>query len=523
MSRNKFIDDFCDSFEKGVEFYIEPEEKIYNRYFDKTLPLKNYSKNTPLIVDLNDESGKVIGRKFMKKNSSPAYYEYFIWDDLLFFSQINKNITFIFPPEEKTKYLDKAIGFRFYDNNPREISNKTNYFTLVLKYEKKYDILEKNSEILDNKNNSFIIEELNCLSIMNKIISSKYYDEIIYDYPSTIIELLGFYYSAMFEKQNRIKFIEPFFPIINNKLTMKEAITIDDTSSQNTIFIEPIFFNQHVSILYFTYKNKIRLNCLVDSSLYHSRIILDDRAVFPREMRNNISIFPQFRIQNGPTSSIWFISQILFVLNYKNDIFNEYFDFRCINLVFIIDNINNLYKIDDMPLIYGTKEEFNSKSINISNDKRCFISHKIIFAPFLDICGFLNSLGVDITIFGFFIDEIKDKYEKIRDFICTLKYNKEYYELLGNSSDITDIKIDNYKFEFTRLKENFNAFIKDYIKLDYNKENMLELVGKIKNISNQLENALNIYRKDISWQIYEKERIRSFYRNKDSMFSPLIN
>ena len=62
---------------------------------------------------------------------------------------------------------------------------------------------------------------------------------MLYDFPSTSVELLGFYYSIMFEKQTKIKFIEPFFPIINNKSTMKEAIK----EESDDIYVEPLFFN----------------------------------------------------------------------------------------------------------------------------------------------------------------------------------------------------------------------------------------------------------------------------------------
>ena len=318
-----------DIFEKNVntQYYEEPDEKIYEKYFQRTFPLKKIIEYKNYIIDLKDEKGKEIGRKYLKNDQTLGYEEYFIFKDLQFFSQINKNITIIFPPNGE-KNLDKVIGFRFYDKDPRIKENNINYFTLVLKDERKYDILEKNSKIKDGDGKLFIDIKLNCLSIIMKIIEKKYTDEVIYEFPSTSVELLGFYYSIMLEKQTKIKFIEPFFPVIDNKSTMKEAIKEENN---DIIYVEPLFFNQHVSVLYFTFMNKIRYNYLVDFSLYHSNSILSDNAVFPNNMRSNLFIFPKNIFQSGPTCSIWFVSQIILALNHGSDIFNKSFDYKYIN------------------------------------------------------------------------------------------------------------------------------------------------------------------------------------------------
>ena len=247
---------------------------------------------------------------------------------------------------------------------------------------------------------------------------------------------------------------------------MKEAIKEENN---NIIYVEPIFFSQHVSVLYFTFINNIRYNYLVDFSLYHLNSILGDNAVFPNEMRSKLVYFPKRSFQSGPTCSIWFISQIFLSFKHGSDIFSETFDYKYINIFFLIDYINNIYKIDKNPLIFGIGENIKSESINISNDERCFISPKVTFASFLNISRLLTELKINVTFLGYFLSEIKDKFEKIRNFICTLKYNKEYYELLNVKSDITEEKISICKKEFLELKKYFGNSVSS-IKILYEKK-----------------------------------------------------
>ena len=171
----------CDIFKKNLfaQYYEEPNDKIYEKFFQRTFPLSKIKEYNNYIIDLKDEEGKEIGKKFLKNDKTPGYEEYFIFKDLQNFSQINKNITIIFPPNEG-KNLDKVLGFRFYDEDPKKIKEKNIiYFTLALKDERKYDILEKNSKIKDGDGKEFFDKELNCLSIIMKIIESKYTDEVI--------------------------------------------------------------------------------------------------------------------------------------------------------------------------------------------------------------------------------------------------------------------------------------------------------------------------------------------------------
>ena len=517
--------EFLEEKYEKIEYYKEPFEKLYNKYFEKTAPLKNKSKNNELIVDLIDETYNIIGHIFLKADKDIGYEEYFIWKDLEFFSQLSKNISFIFPPKEG-KNVEKLIGYRFYEEDPTKYKDSQNYFTLVLKDQRKYDILEINSNIKDNNGNSFIDESLNCHKIMQKIIKNKFKDKIIYNYPNTIIELLGFYYSLMYNKVNQnknIKFIEPFFPIINNKETMKEAINEKDILNKK-IFIEPILFNKHISVLYFKYENNHRINLIFDPSLFHFNSITKDKAVFPKSMRTRLTIFPKFSCQNGPSCSIWFIGQIANASEFGDSIFNEDNDFNYLNLLRMIEYINKYMEIDSIPLIAGNTKKIQALSnstFNISEDKRCFVSHKIAFAPFLSIFNTIKNFGIIDLHLYFLIDEIKDKLEKIRNFICDCKFNKEYSEYLGENSDIKDELIEKFKKDFMELKNQYKIFIISYLEEEKNEKdvyNSIELKQKfISLLDKKIKNLIS----ECDWKIYEKEEIKNFYRDKNDIFCQL--
>ena len=93
---------------------------------------------------------------------------------------------------------NKNIGFRFYKEAPLISKKENDYFTLVLKLKdyRKFEILEKESNIKDGKRNPFIIENINCTDIIKSIILIKFDDNnnIDYQFPYSIAEILGFIY-----------------------------------------------------------------------------------------------------------------------------------------------------------------------------------------------------------------------------------------------------------------------------------------------------------------------------------------
>ena len=145
-------------------------EKLYEKYIKGTLQLNDYKKNDLLIQDLV-ENENIVGRKFYNKNGNISYEERFISNEIYVFTQISKNVTFLFPPE--INKINAIIGYRFFNSNPKIINKETSYFTLVLKYKRKFEILEKHSTIFDINGNTFINKNLNCLNIIINIIKRK--------------------------------------------------------------------------------------------------------------------------------------------------------------------------------------------------------------------------------------------------------------------------------------------------------------------------------------------------------------
>ena len=286
------------------------------------------------------------------------------------------------------------------------------------------------------------------------------------------------------------------------------------------MFVEPIIFNKHISVLYFKYENNKRINLLFDPSLYHFNILIKDKTIFSKTMRARLLIFPKYSCQTGPSCSIWFMGQILFSFNYGNILFNDNDEFEYINLIRMINYINILINIDETPIIYSTRENIQTKSINISDDERCIISHKIVFASFLNIFGIMHDLGVNGTLFDYSINDIKYKFDKIRQFISSSLFSKDYYNYLGEQSDITDTKINKLKEDYLKLQRDYDNFINSIL----NAKNDVDLKFQLeKKMLSLLDKTLEDFQTNFTCNIYEKEQIRNIYLEKNDMFSSLTN
>ena len=125
----------------------------------------------------------------------------------------------------------------------------------------------------------------------------------------------------MCENFGNFKLIEPFYPNPLDKNSLKEIFN-EDEIYENIIFIEPILFNEHITILLFSFKNNNRINLLIDPSLYHFNSIAKDRVIFPPSMKNAF-IYPYCKVQSGPSCSIWFVAQMLVLFEKKIDSLNE--------------------------------------------------------------------------------------------------------------------------------------------------------------------------------------------------------
>lgn len=485
------------------------KEKLYEKYFNYTLQLKDREKNTKLIEDIVDNN-LIVGRKYYNNKNILTYEERFISDKIKVFLQISRNITLIFPPGVDT--MNGIIGYRFYNDEPTKITKDTSYFTLVLKSGRKFEILEKSSSIKDANNDSFINKNLKCIDIMIKIIKQKFDDNIIYQFPHTKIEILGFIYSAMLEDFNNFELIEPFFPSPFDEDSKIEKI--DESSvKEDLIYIEPILFNEHISIFLISYKNKTRINLLIDPSLYHVDIIQKDIAFFNYKMKF-FFVHPDYKLQSGPCCSIWFIGQILTFLDNKMNPTLDPID----SIIDVINKINELMNL--APVIYPKKDNSiindNKNDINISTNDNYFISHRLLFCSFLDFEGFYNIFGLINLDLVEYLSDIKIKIDNLRLDLYNLEINKNYYQLCQK---IFDKNLDKYKRKYNRIMEDYESLIKFMVTND-------DKTAKL-NKKKELEDKINVITNDIkvsrNCNIYNDDRLRKIYLESNDILELLNN
>ena len=174
------------------------------------------------------------------------------------------------PLENDTDKYDKrkCIGFRFYEKSNFE---KCNYFTLVVKYDKKFFILEKVKTILDFDGKTFYDENLNCYSVMRNIIFEKYKNDIVTPRGEVFPEIFGFIYSLIsLGKFKGFKVVEPLILDPLNKESLIEQLP--EILEENIGYIEPIIFDNHISVTLIKkgpYKDRERTNAVIDMSRYH--------------------------------------------------------------------------------------------------------------------------------------------------------------------------------------------------------------------------------------------------------------
>lgn len=152
----------------------ESEPNLYDKYIEGTEKLwGNYNSNL-----INDYifNQKIIGRKFMKEEKV-SYFEIFNDPRTSILGMSSKISLLYIPSGLKNEKFDEinCIGFRYYEENQFKICH---YFTLIKKNNnKRYYILEKEHKMTNIKDKSFYDENLNCFSIMRKIIFEKYEKE----------------------------------------------------------------------------------------------------------------------------------------------------------------------------------------------------------------------------------------------------------------------------------------------------------------------------------------------------------
>ena len=433
----------------GINDTTEKPKKLYEVYFKDSAQLKGNFNKFPI---------KDGCRIIKKRNDERAYDEVFMSTKQKYFGGISENISFIFPPNERV--YDKKIGFRFYQKNPL-ISTDDNipYFTLVLKYYRRFEILEKHSSITDSEGNIFINKELNCLEIMNDIISDKYTkneDNIKYIFPYTVVELLGFIYSIKENSTDKIVVLEPYFPSPFVKETIKEEF---HERKEKTLYIEPILFDRHISILIFYYRPISRNNILIDFSLYHYKTLIKYNPIFTDEMRANLTVFPNISIQYGLSCSIWFIGAMsLLMENNILQILNE--NIRVV-ICKIVAKINKIMRNEDLILSLDVPKDLENQSLSLYT----FISLNTIFNPFLSIEGIgsifeINNEHKDKAI------EFQKHFYLARKVIDELLLNKKYFKLISDKYSFDEnyyiMKLQLYQ----EAEKQFKEIMEKKIKLD---------------------------------------------------------
>ena len=214
----------------------------YQNYFKGTKQLKDNFFDKELNIESNV-------RVFKSEEKDCGYDEIFLNEDSEIFGGVSNQISFLYP--HNIRGYQNRIGFRYYKEKPLSSKNNIPYFTLIKCGFRKFIILEKDSEIKDINSNTFIIQDLDCFSIIISIIKTKITkDDNYLTYPNSLIEILGFIYACKYLEKgiNNIQILHPFIPSPFQKESLIEEETDIDTSKY---YIEPIIYNKHISLLFF--------------------------------------------------------------------------------------------------------------------------------------------------------------------------------------------------------------------------------------------------------------------------------
>lgn len=500
--------------ETQEHYPIETESKpIYEKYFEGTKKLKGNFKDKEL---------KIINKiREFKSEKGLGYEEVFINDKQKFFSGISEQISFLFPINNRIP--SDRIGYRFYQDNPLESENEISYFTLALISHRKFHILEKYSNIKDKDGNNFIEKNLDCLEIIQKIIKNKFINgDITFQilYPHTLVELLGFCYAIKEKKNDEIEILEPYFPDPFDHKSKRENF---NEEKKNTIYLEPILYNMHASLLVFGYNKKERMNYLFDMSSTHYDNIKKNDPAFLDSMRNNLIKYPINRIQNGPSCSIWFICTMLTIVESKIR------DLDWNKLIFdIIKKIDQFMNNKEIVL---SPEIITDRSLeNVANHH--FISYNIVFNPYV------RSKAIILELFESTEFEIKDllqfyqiKFNELRKKIGELQLNQIYYKMNSKPIQANEEKIKLMKEIYEEAKKKFIHLIKIKLTIYRNgNQESNEVFFDTRNRFNKENEQLQKYFDSIKIESNEdnveftyEQFYNLFVGNNDLFLQPFIN
>ena len=498
---------------------------LYDKYLNGSEKLTN--EKSSFITEILNENKIIIGRKFFGENNQIKYIEMFNNEKMNLLG-ISKNITFIheykFGKEIDT---NEFMGFRYYEYGP--LSENLNYFTLLKKYESKYYILEKNKNLKDRKGNPFYNENVNCYLIIKKIISEKYkkYDTIIAG--DTFPEIIGYCYGLIdLGKFKNFICVEPLIPNFFIEGSLEEKIP--EITNLDNVYIEPLIYDNHISVIIISRNQKNRLNIILDMSRYHTSTKKLNSLIFPTNIikSNMYSVYPKIPIQNGSSCCLWFYGEMECLINS-----DKYFSFKTIfenlkgeSLNFFIDIINIISEqflgfevlmkkdIFDAYNIDFTKYFTNSKVGSIS------INKNIIYSQFLDIKPFFDFSYFNYSIELNFFTNIQKEFMKYINYKMLLEMNLKFHKIL-KVKDKVIMKLIEEEIDFTNdiIKDFKNKYILGFYQfiIDSSKNRLL---GEILNgnkfklfISEELKDYIN----KLDFNLYLSENNLKLTRRKKEL------
>lgn len=490
----------------------------YKSYFNGTKQLyKNYKEDKLKIVNNV--------RKFRKDGKQDeGYDEIFLTDDQQLFGGISKLISILYPP--KIRGNQNKIGFRYYKDSPFKENVNTPYFTLIIIGQKKFQILEKQKDIVDNENISFFNDDLNCLDIILNIIKNKIAeDKDNLTYPSSTCEVLGFIYAIKLAKNNisNIQILEPYYPNPFSPNTMEECAHEFDTSKN---FIEPILYNNHVSLILFNYKKKreklySRKNILFDMSSVHYNSLLNEEPIFIEEMRYNLEKYPKNNIQIGRSCSIWFYGSMLALSKNKID-----FPLKE-NILYMI--IQNIYELFNIPIDINRSKLPNREVENI--DSKNFISYKMAFKAFIDVEEIIEEFNIITNIDPGILGKYQKLFFEIKSEMNLMELNYKYYNKIFNQEILNLSTLRKLRVFINNIEEYF-GFMIDTKKKVYDLKKSLSNYNIIKEKNNEIDKLVRAINanvgsfkrsyKSIKLTLYSKEQFHKLFFGSSDIFLSLL-
>ena len=537
------------------------DKYLYNNYFQSTAKLwKEYDSEIKLFEEINS------GRIFFK-NEKPSYFEIYK-EPRLEIMGISENISVLYAPseEDKNKYDEKrCIGFRYYEKNNKE---KCNYFTLIKRYDNRFFILEKEKEkqIFDIKGEPFYKEDLNCYSIIQKIVFEKYKNEIVSPRGEIFPEIIGFAYSMVsLQKFKNFIVIEP---LILEPLNEESKIEkLPDVLEPDIGYIEPILFDNHISVAVIKQSQAQktgRFNIILDMSRYHIEDNLLDNTVFPEAIYQNHYAYPPFSIQKGNSCGLWFygIVECIYSNNDYKNIRDVCLAIRRNNTKFFMDVINclssKLYNIPDIIDNSSIVEE----NINIKENryyhsgqlsshsfrKEAVMSYFFSLASLFAYYENKNDINNNEKIYGLeLLLEYQYLIDNIRNYLSLVIFNNnyfakyspkiiynekqkiEYQKLIAKLRDLLNMVSSNYENAFYNSLSNLFEFYINYSKMIDKKKlkdalkKLTQLVTTIYDINPQTINKLKQEFSDIKYSkkvvVIKEEASITKYLNPNNDFN----